>query len=58
MNVHVVMQYRIPNNLTQLIGIFISEALAKKRIEELKIEYRKFLDYYEWDIYEKQVIEK
>ena len=58
MNVYVVMQYRIPNNLTQLIGIFISEALAKKRIEELKIEYRKFLDYYEWDIYEKQVIEK
>ena len=56
MNVYVVMQYRIPNNLTDLIGIFISEALAKERIEELKIERRKFLDYYEWNIYEEQVI--
>ena len=56
MEVFIVMQYRVPNNLTKVIGVFSSKALAEKRIKKLEIEYRKFIDFYEWYIEEEQLI--
>ena len=55
MIVFIVIQYRIPNSLTNVIGVFSSEALAEERIKKLEIEYRKFIDFYEWHIEEHEV---
>ena len=53
MTVYVVMENHF--DVARINGVFASEALAEKQIEQLKSKKKKYIEYYDWWIEKHEV---
>jgi hypothetical protein len=56
MTVYVVMKSW--HDTDTICGIFMSETLAEKHIEQLKIRNKKYIEYYDWWIEKHEIFEE